>query len=148
MRAILAMGVLAGCTQADPGPPVPITFSTGVCEGTCPAWEATVTQAGGVYRGGQFSRVTGERRFALSREQYRAVASALAPIRPKGEQTLYAGELGCEGAATDMRTIHVSWGDHDRLSFYSGCEGSRNSQIRDALWKAEQLLPVRRLAGD
>ena len=147
MRAILMMGVLLGCTPTDQSAPVPITFSTGVCEGTCPAWTATVTEAGGVFRGGQFSRVTGERRFALSPEQYRAIASALAPIRPRGEQTLYPGQPGCEHAPTDMRTIQVSWGDRDRLIFYTGCEGARNSRIRDALLKAEQLLPVSSLAG-
>ncbi|ATY31127.1 hypothetical protein CVN68_03280 [Sphingomonas psychrotolerans] len=105
-------------------------------------------EAGGVFRGGQFSRVTGERRFALSPDQYRAIASALAPIRPKGEQALYPGQPGCEQAPTDMRTIQVSWGDLDRLIFYTGCEGPGNLRIHDALLKAEQLLPVRALAGN
>lgn len=142
------IAALAACTTAEQGPPVPITYSTGVCEGSCPEWEATVTEAGGVFRGGQFSRVTGERRFALTPEQYRAIASTLAPVRPKGEQALYPGQPGCEHAPTDMRTIQVSWGDRDRLIFYTGCEGPQNSRIHDALLQAEQLLPVRRLVAD
>jgi hypothetical protein len=147
MRVIFALIVLVGCSPADPGPPVPITFSTGVCEGTCPAWEATVTEAGGVYRGGQFSRVIGERQFALTPEQYREIALALAPIRAKGEQSLYPGGPGCEHAPTDMPTIHVSWGDQDRLMFYSGCQGPKNARIRDALLKTEQLLLTSSVAG-
>ena len=147
LRAILAVAILGSCARADPGPAVPITFATGICDGTCPAWEATVTPAGGVYRGGQFSRVQGARRFPLTAEQYHAIALALAPIRPSGTRALYPDRAGCEQAANDMRTIEVSWGKSDRLTFYTGCEGSENGRILDALLRVEQLLPVNHLAG-
>lgn len=142
------MGAIGGCSAVDASPPAQITFSTGACESRCPVWEATVTETGGVFRGGAFSRITGERRFALTRKQYHSFAAALAPVRSKGEQTLYPGQNGCEDAPTDMRTIHVTWDDRDRLSFYTGCEGPQNAQIRDALMKAERLLPGSRLAGE
>ena len=145
--ALLMSAALGGCSSADPGPPVPITFATGVCDGTCPEWQATVTETGGVFRGGQFSRVVGERAFALTAAQYRAIAGALAPVRPRGERGLFAGQPGCEHAATDMRTIHVQWGERDSLTFYTGCDGAENARIHDALRKAERLLPASRLAG-
>jgi hypothetical protein len=147
MGMLLMSVALGGCSSADPGPPVPITFATGVCEGTCPEWQARVTETGGVFRGGRFSRVAGERAFALTAAQYRAIAATLAPVRPKGKRDLFAGQPGCEHAATDMRTIHVQWGDRDSLAFYTGCDGAENARINDALMEAERLLPASRLAG-
>ncbi|MEN3749908.1 hypothetical protein TPR58_22235 [Sphingomonas sp. HF-S3] len=65
MRLLLASALLAGCTAAAPAPsdlPAQIQFATGVCGGTCPAWEASLTDHGGIFTGGQFAQVQGERR--------------------------------------------------------------------------------------
>ena len=139
---------LAACSPSgDIGPPVPITFAAGVCDGTCPEWEATVTETGGTFRGGRFSRTAGERAFNLNTAQYRAIAGTLAPVRPKGAREVFPGRPGCEHAATDMRTIDVQWGKRDRLTFYTGCSGAANARIHEALLEAERLLPASRLAG-
>lgn len=151
MRAALTLPlILASCTGSapDPGPPVPIRYSSSACEGVCPVFTVTVTEQGGVFHGERFTTVTGERRFAFTPEQYRAVATTLAPIRPKGTRQIVDGSPDCGGtAATDFSSIEVRWGTQDRLDYYRGCDGDEAKRIELVLTRALDLMAVEELVG-
>lgn len=153
MRAAAALLPLAliGCSgnAPDPGPPVPITYSASGCEGICPVFTVTVTEQGGVFHGERFTKVTGERRFAVTPEQYRAVARTLAPIRPAGERQIVDGSPDCGGtAATDFSSIEVRWGERDRLHYYNGCSGAAAERIELILAQAEDLMGIGAFLGE
>lgn len=149
----LGMLVLAGCSHGVAGPqPIPvegdsIRYATGPCHGACPVYEIRVTPDGkGVFTGKQYTAVTGERRFQLSRAEYDAFAAKLAPYRPGSGTVRYTpGEKNCRFAATDMPSVDITWtraiGDSQGLYFYYGCHDEANRSIADALGNAPEALP-------
>jgi hypothetical protein len=149
---------LGGCTQpggaASPaGAPVAIeadsiSYETSPCFGACPVYSVSVRPDGhGVFTGKRFTAVTGERAFTLTRAQYEAFATRLAPYRPQSGEVRYApGEPNCGLAATDMPAVDVTWtraiGDAQHLSFYFGCGMDENRSMREALAHAPDALPI------
>lgn len=150
MPALLPFALI-GCAGSapDPGPLVPITYSASGCEGICPVFTVTVTEQGGLFHGERFTRVTGERRFTFTPDQYRAVARALAPIRPTGERQIVDGSPDCGGAAaTDFSSVDVRWGERDRLYYYNGCSGGEAERIERILAQAQDLMGIGAFLGE
>lgn len=142
-----------GAKPAGPGtPPVAIegdsiTYETGPCFGACPVYSVTLRPDGsGVFNGIRNTAVTGERKFQLSPDQYKAFAAQLAPYRPASGEVRYSqGEPNCKQAVTDMPSVDIRWtraiGDSQALHFYYGCRDTANRKIADALGSAIELLP-------
>jgi hypothetical protein len=161
---ILAMTALAltGCVRgstAGPDAPVPIegdsiSYSTGSCFGMCPVYTVTVRPDGrGTFEGKRFTAVSGTHPFTLTRTQYDAFASRLAPYRPAtGEKRFRGGEPGCEQIATDMPSVDVVWtraiGDSQALYYYFGCDMEKNRAMAEALGGAPDALPIADLIGE
>jgi len=167
MRQWILMGVaaaaLSGCIPpgrepVGPGGPVPIegdsiTYETAPCFGACPVYSVTVRPDGsGVFDGKRFTAVSGARTFTLTREQYDAFATRLAPYIPQSGDVRYAiGEANCRNPVTDMPSVDVTWtraiGDRQHLHFYFGCDLEKNRAMRDALGHAPDALPIAELIG-
>ena len=161
MRAVFGLSAaiaLAGCAHH----PVPrggetMTYATGPCFGSCPAYTVTLGPDGqGIFVGQQFAAVTGERRFQASPEQVRAFAERLAPFRPKGEELIEPeakgkGRSRCREAATDQSSVDIRWqpaaAPASHLRFYYGCDVAKNRAMADALLGAPDLLPIADLIG-
>jgi hypothetical protein len=161
----LAALALAGCAKtgerpgpAGPGKPIAIegdsiTYETGPCFGRCPVYSVTVRPDGsGVFTGKNFTAVSGEKQFQLSKEQYDAFAAALQPYRPETGEVRYAmGEPRCQMAVTDMPSVDIRWtraiGDSQGLHFYYGCRDEANRPMADALGNAIETLPVEEFIG-
>ena len=145
---------LAGCvtpTAAPAGQTESISYETGPCFGACPVYRVTVNRDGtGVFEGRRFTAVTGERRFAITSDQYRAFARQLEPLRPASGEMRYSGDV-CGATATDMPSADVVWRSagaaEQRLYFYYGCDMERNQAIADRLRAAPDLLPIGDLVG-
>ncbi|AQR73942.1 DUF6438 domain-containing protein [Sphingomonas sp. LM7] len=149
---------LAGCVapeRPDVVRPIEgdsISYETGPCFGRCPVYAVTVRPDGsGVFEGKNFTAVTGERSFRLTRAEYDAFAAKLAPYRPAtGEIRYTPDEPRCGSAPTDMPSVEVIWtraiGDSQKLHFYYGCRRD-NAAIADALGHAAELLPIQALIG-
>ncbi|MBB5709867.1 DUF6438 domain-containing protein [Sphingomonas xinjiangensis] len=151
---------LAGCASdgARPGgTPVAIeadsiTLETAPCHGRCPVYAVVVRPDGtGVFEGKQYTAVTGERPFRLSREQYDAFAAKLEPYRPaQGEVRYEMGSANCGNAPTDMPSTEVHWtraiGDSQTLHFYHGCR-VENAALAQALRDAPGMLPIGEMIG-
>lgn len=148
--AIAALAV-SGCATT-PGASVAtesIVYETGPCFGACPVYRVTVGSDGrGLFEGMRFTPTTGESRFTISPEQYRAFARHLAPLRPAQGDRSYAGEA-CERTATDLPSADVTWrtsgGEAQHLHFYFGCDMERNRAIAERLRTAPDLLPIEAL---
>jgi hypothetical protein len=152
---VLAGLSLAGCaTTAGAAPEArveSISYETGPCFGACPVYRVTVNRDGtGQFEGQRFTAVTGERRFAVAPELYRAFAAHLEPLRPASGERLYSGEA-CAMMATDLPSADVKWrtrdGAEQHLYFYYGCDMERNRGIAERLRSAPDLLPIRDLIG-
>lgn len=128
-----------------------ITLETGACLGTCPVYQVTVSADGtGVFTGERYTAVQGERRFRITRAQYRAFAAHLAPIRPRAGSVNYADEAHCGGERTDMPSRSLVWQDGRRrqaLAFYYGCTNPRLRPIAVRLSAAPGLLPIADFIG-
>jgi hypothetical protein len=103
----------------------------------------------GTFEGKRFTAVTGVRRFKATSESYRVFAARIAPYRPTNNELLYQpGTPICKDAPTDMPSVDIVWselsGASQHLNFYYGC-GSQN--MREALRKAPEVLPVSKLIG-
>jgi hypothetical protein len=107
----------------------------------------------GVFNGIRNTAVTGERKFQLSPDQYKAFAGQLAPYRPASGEVRYShGEPNCKQAVTDMPSVDVRWtraiGDSQALMFYFGCDMEKNRAMADALGGAIEELPLEPLIGE
>jgi len=148
MRALLLSLALAACATVSPAPrgAESISYETGPCLGTCPFYKVTVNADGaGIFEGRRFTAVTGERHFRLTRAQYQAFASHLAPVRPASDQRYWGPPL-CGQMATDQISVEVVWrspaDDERRLFFYYGCDLVQNRALRERLAAAPHLLPI------
>jgi hypothetical protein len=150
---------LAGCIPSSHAPqgPMPIEgdsirYETGPCFGRCPVYAVTVRPDGtGVFEGKNFTAVSGERSFTLTRAQYDAFAAKLAPYRPASGEVRYShGEPNCPSAPTDIPSVEIVWtraiGDSQKLHFYYGCRRD-NPAVAEALGSAAELLPIEALIG-
>ena len=149
---------LAGCVAPErPDVLTPIeadsiSYQTGPCFGRCPVYTVSVRPDGtGMFEGRNFTAVTGERAFRLTRAEYDAFAAKLAPYRPeRGEIRYTPDEPRCGSAPTDMPSVEVIWtraiGDSQKLHFYYGCRNA-NPAMAEALGHAAELLPIQTLIG-
>ena len=146
---------LSGCaTMAGTAADVPVesvSYETGPCFGACPVYRVAVNRDGtGLFEGRRFTAVTGERRFTLTPDQFRAFVGQLEPLRPASGVMRYSGDV-CGAMATDMPSVDVRWrsagGAEQHLYFYYGCDMERNRAIAERLRSAPDLLPIRDLIG-
>ena len=155
--------LLAGCEEkAAPPAPAPqaalspartILISYGACYERCPIFTVTVSVLGkGNFEGQNFTAVSGNRAFSVSRAQFDAVAAALAPLRPADDSQLTAySNPNHRPACTEYRTDHptriVTWtgldGKQQALVWDSGCRDKRYAAVQPAIDKALAALPVR-----
>ena len=124
-----------------------ISYAAGPCFGSCPVYAFTIHPEGrGSFTGKNFTAVTGERSFELTREQYDAFAATLVPYRPaRGTTRRYShGEPGCEQAATDMPSAEIRWHGTETtaLYYYFGCDREANRAMADAIGNAPDLIPA------
>lgn len=153
MKWTLAAPVFAclasACTTAAPAPepagtPTSIRFETGVCFGTCPAFNAQVSSDGtGTYEGSNFVAVEGAASFAVSPSEFIAFERRLAPYRPA--ESVQYGYDNCDGPlATDNPSVMVTWlgedGNSVTLDWYMGCRQPGLSENSNAIYQAWQEL--------
>lgn len=151
MRLAVAFTValaLSACATmpADAGdrPLRSISYAAGPCFGACPVFRVTVNSDGtGVFDGGRFAAVTGERRFMVTPAQFRAFAARLAPYRPATGERRYSGE-SCRRMATDQDSVEIVWrgAAEQRLNVYYGCDMEANRAMFDRLRSAPNVLPI------
>ena len=153
--ALAVAGVgLASCTTVAAAPAdgvESIAYETGPCFGACPVYRVTVDRDGsGLFEGRRFTAVSGERRFQITADQYRAFVRHLEPLRPSSSEMRYSGDI-CGAMATDMPSADVVWrnasGAEQHLYFYYGCDMERNRAIADRLRSAPDHLPIGDLIG-
>jgi Domain of unknown function (DUF6438) len=153
---------LLGCAsmaaeQGGPPPrPIPIeadsiSYEASPCFGVCPVYKVTVRPDGtGLFEGRLNTAVTGERRFTLTRDQYRAFAAQLEPLHPRSRSVRLAGE-NCSMVATDMPSVEVTWtsqiGSSESYYLYYGCDMEKNAAAAERLRAAPALLPIAELIG-
>ena len=121
-----------------------ISYAAGPCFGACPVFRVTVNSDGtGVFNGGRFAAVTGERRFTVTPAQFRAFAARLAPYRPAAGERLYSGE-SCRRMATDQDSVEIVWrgAAEQKLNVYYGCDMEANRAMFERLRSAPTLLPI------
>lgn len=150
--ALLLVSLLVSLAEARaPIRPPSITYETGPCFGRCPVYRVTVSADGaGWFEGQRFTAVEGGRRFRVTRAQYDAFATRLAPYRPRGSENISHGHARCRMAATDHPSVSVSWVSGraaDRLAFYYGCRDAQNAAMARALESAPELLPIAAMIG-
>jgi len=150
--ALAALAVVGGCVTAgsapgDPPDPQRISYETGRCLGACPVYRVTVSADGeGLFEGKRFTAVQGQRAFRVTPDQYRAFASALAPLRPASGSVRYNGPPLCKRLATDLPSVTVTWrgsdGAEQSLFYYYGCDMQETRAMADRLRKAPSQLPI------
>jgi hypothetical protein len=121
-----------------------ISYAAGPCFGACPVFRVTVNSDGtGIFEGGRYAAVTGERRFTITPAQFRAFAARLAPYRPAAGERHYAGET-CRRMATDQDSVEIVWrgAGEQRLNVYYGCDMETNRAMFERLRSAPTLLPI------
>ena len=151
--AVAGLG-LASCTTVAAAPAYgveSIAYETGPCFGACPVYRVSVNRDGsGLFEGRRFTTVSGERRFQITPDQYRAFVGHLEPLRPSSGEMRYTGDV-CGAMATDMPSADVVWrsalGADQHLYFYYGCDMERNRAIADRLRSAPDRLPIGHLIG-
>ena len=151
-----ALALLAGGCVTTPNAPIAIegdsiSYETGPCHGFCPVFRVSVSPDGsGTFEGRQHTAVTGERRFRISPEQYRAFAAQLAPLRPAEGSVRLEGE-GCAQMATDLPSAEVTWysqiGNSQSLHLNYGCDREKNRATAERLRRAPSLLPIGEMIG-
>jgi hypothetical protein len=146
VRTLIPLALAACATMAPTeGGLTSVSYETGPCFGACPIYRVTVSADGtGIFEGRRFTTVPGERRFRVTRAQYRAFAAHLAPIRPAEDQRYWGPPL-CRQMATDLGSAEVVWrsaGGERHLYFYYGCDMARNRAIVERLTAAPGLLPI------
>lgn len=153
LLAMAMLTMLAACASAPSAAPEPqtITYTRGPCFGVCPVYRVMVSADGsGLFEGERFTAVTGQRRFTVTPEAFRAFAAKLAPHRPQGTLEINMGHARCQMQATDQPSAIVSWaggGRNDRLGYYYGCRDEANSALAQALTEAPALLPIASMIG-
>ena len=124
-----------------------ISYEAGPCFGACPIYAVTVHADGsGLFEGGRFAAVQGQRAFRVTPEQYRAFAALLEPLRPQSGAVRYSGPPLCEEMATDQASADVKWrmrdGGEQELYFYYGCDMVGKKAMAERLRRAPDLLPI------
>lgn len=153
MKAAILMlaAAFAAAPAAARAPANSITYTTGVCFGVCPAYRVTVSDDGtGVFVGEHYTAVQGERRFRITRAQYRALAAHVAPIRPRRGSINYADAAHCGAEATDLPGSSLIWEtgrQRQVLAYYSGCMNPRLRPIGIRLGAVPGLLPIADFIG-
>lgn len=156
MKALAAviLAALAACASSSPteAPVQTISYTRGPCFGVCPVYRVTVNADGtGLFEGERFTAVTGQRRFAVSPEAFRAFSAKLAPFRPEGTlEVNMENSARCQMMATDHPSATVAWtggGRNDRLGYYYGCRDEANRSLAAALTEAPTLLPIAGMIG-
>lgn len=86
--AAMALSACATTPVASAEATESIVYETGPCLGACAVFKVTVNRNGvGVFEGRRFTAATGEHRFTINPDQFRAFAAQLEPLRPaSGEQ--------------------------------------------------------------
>ena len=154
MLALLAAGLLAGCTttagSSSAPPPQSVDFAVTPCFGSCPDFSITLSADGqGVYNGGGFVKVKGTHRFTASPAEVQAVFARLAPFRPTGE-VRYDYSNCPVPVSTDSPSVNVRWkaaAGEDALSWYRGCRVPALMKIKPELQDAWKELPLDELVG-
>lgn len=152
LRIFVLLPLLAVLGAAvPPSEPDSIRYETEPCFGFCPVFAVTVNRDGqGMFEGRQHTAVKGSRRFRMTRAQFRAFASKLAPLRPARGSIRYDHGTRCQGGGvppTDGASTDVSWREgaaSQSLHFYEGCP-QRPIGLR--LRQARALLPINHLIG-
>ena len=161
---IPVLALLAGCGGVAPlpkttptpvvaAPPPPlrsIRISYGNCYGECPIFTVTVLAGGhGKFEGEGFTRVSGERAFSVSSEQFVAVAVALEPVRLAASVPLAKLAEGgplCDEYRTDHPNRLIVWtevnGEQRAMMWNTGCSAKRYEGVQPAIDKALAVLPV------
>lgn len=150
---ILAAAILlAGCgfdpREAQVREPVSISFAHGPCYGFCPVYKATVFVDGrGVFVGQGHVAVKGERAFAFSPAQFRALAAAVEPLRPERGSIPRNPMTECE--VMDGSSMTLTWTGANGRS-QSVCLGSHRDPVRpdamEIMVRARDMLPLKGLA--
>ncbi|MCW3846061.1 DUF6438 domain-containing protein [Sphingomonas sp. LB-2] len=130
-----------------------ITYETGPCFGACPVFRVTVSSDGkAVFTGIRHTQVIGERRFAVTPQQYLTFREQLAPWLPESGEKLYQpGSPLCKQVATDLPSVDISLrkgARSRRLYYYYGCDNEKNMTMGEALGTATDALPLDALVGE
>ena len=145
----IASGLLVAESEARPTPET-ISYRTGPCYGTCPAYRVTVSADGrGVFEGERFTKATGRRAFRVSKAEWLEFRRRLQPLRGQGTVRLEDGE-GCRIMATDMPTVEVRWTGGARASnlrINYGCDPERYGWMFTHLREAPKALPIAGFVG-
>jgi hypothetical protein len=152
-RCVLAflLSLAAPGAAAPRREPDSIRYEATACFGYCPVFVVDVDRDGrGVFDGRRHTAVRGIRRFRMTRAQFTAFASKLAPVRPAGGDIRYDYDTKCKGAGvpvTDGPSTNVTWREgrtSQSLHFYSGCP---QRPVYQRLSQAAKLLPIEAFIG-
>lgn len=162
LRILIPALTLAACapmatTPAGPPPAAEavseIAYETAPCFGTCPVYRVTVRNDGrpGVFEGQRFTKVVGQREFALQPAQFANFALALAPARSANQADYEQGGANCKQVATDMPSVTVTFREGaatpQTFRYYYGCRGPENAAFAESLRRAPDALPIAAFIG-
>ena len=148
--AAAALVVAAAPVTAAPRGVRTITYQTGPCFGTCPAYRVEVRSDGsGRFEGMRFTAVQGVRTFEVTPVQWSAFEHRLAFAHGHGSVDLTRPPL-CREVATDMASVDIRWSGAQRpfaLHASYGCDRERNRKLFARLRAAPEVLPLAELIG-
>ncbi|MFW2830062.1 DUF6438 domain-containing protein [Sphingomonas sp. ID0503] len=147
---------LAACAtpaqQAESSGPsddsVAITVAQGPCFGTCPVYEARLTDKGELtFDGKRFTAQGGVQAAVRPPESFTALRQYLAPYRPAVGTTVRTREgAGCAPMVTDMVAITVTWegvdGRRTVLDHYTGCRSAEATATSEALRQVPEWMGI------
>ena len=142
---LLALGACATVSPSEAAGPAEIMIAAGPCFGACPTYSARVDASGaGHFTGTRFTRVTGNRDFAIDPAAFRRIAAALAPYRPARDRAI--GPEECARFHTDAPSWTVRWTDRSgaRVSLHLnlGCTDARYQPMADAIRSVGTMLGI------
>jgi hypothetical protein len=148
---LAALSLLAGCGLLPSEPrvrdPVSISFYHGACYGFCPDYSATVFADGrGLFEGRGHVVARGRHAFAFSPAQFRALAAAVAPLKPERGSIPRIAECNI----MDGSSMTLVWTGADGAS-QSVCLGSHDefpdrAEAMRIMAEARDMLPLRGLS--
>lgn len=147
---MMAVAMLAARGVEAKQPVQTISYATGACHGTCPAYKVTVSSDGhGIFEGERYTAVTGRRAFRVTPAQWRAFRARLQALHGHGTVDLTGPPL-CTAMATDMADVEVRWSGAWRpfvLRANYGCRTARQGGVFARLRRAPEVLPIAGLIG-